>query len=163
MSLQNSVRSSRRLVCRILAAVLFSSGLFVMNGTSQAVTPLDTELLQVMEASAAAWTAGKLDDFMTVYENTPQTTYVSGGKVVKGYAAIRAMYAERFGSASAPGQLGALTLDVLETRPLGADYALFIGRYHLLPAPGKQEYTGLFTLVFHRAGGQWHIVNDHSS
>lgn len=159
-----SLLSGRRSFGRILAAGFISSmSLLLVSGSSHAATPLQTELRQVMDASAAAWTAGKLDDFMTVYEDSPETAYISGSTHVTGYAAIRAMYAARFGSGG-PGALGALSFDVLETRPLGADHALFIGRYHLKPAEaGKPEYSGLFTLVFHRAKGQWRIINDHSS
>jgi ketosteroid isomerase-like protein len=133
------------------------------HAASTPAAELETELRKVMEASAAAWSAGKLDDFMTIYEDAPGTTYISGGKVVKGYANIRAMYGERFG-AGKPGQLGALSFELLETRPLGEAHALLLGRYHLQPAEaGKPAFSGLFTLLFHRSQGQWRVINDHTS
>ncbi|WP_343628382.1 nuclear transport factor 2 family protein [Roseateles sp.] len=160
-----SLLSGRRSFSRLLAAGYVAGASSVLApGASLAAAPsLENELRQVMEASAAAWSAGKFDDFMKVYEDSPATTYISGATHVTGYGAIRAMYASRFGPGG-PGSLGALRFDVLETRALGTDHALFIGRYHLkMDKPDTPEYTGLFTLVFHRDKGQWRIINDHSS
>lgn len=157
------VSPRRMLFGRTLAAGLSLSGFIAMPSLSQAAASLEAELRKIMDASAAAWSAGKLDDFMTIYEDQAGTTYISGAKVVKGYANIRAMYAERFG-AGGPGQLGALSFDLLETRALGADHALLVGRYHLQPVDAsKPPFSGLFTLLFHRSRGQWRVINDHTS
>ena len=152
----------RTLFNRTLAAGLLSSTLLLMPSFSQADGSLETELHKVMTASARAWSEGKLDDFMQIYEDGPGTTYISGAKHVKGYAAIRAMYLERFGGTK-PGQLGALSFDLLETKALGAEHALLVGRYHLQLEAGKPEFTGLFTLLFHHSQGGWRVINDHTS
>ena len=55
------------------------------------------EIEALLSRSAAAWSAGDLDAFMECYEDAPDTVYLSSTQFVSGYAAIRAMYAERFG------------------------------------------------------------------
>jgi uncharacterized protein (TIGR02246 family) len=115
-----------------------------------------------LDASAAAWSAGDLDRFMTCYENAPTTTYVSGTRFVHGYDAIRAMYAERFGGGS-KAAMGQLTLEILDFRLLDKDRAYVVGRFHLhREAAAGGDASGLTTLVFKRSPAGWLIVADHS-
>jgi uncharacterized protein (TIGR02246 family) len=113
-----------------------------------------------LEDSGAAWSRGDLDGFMRVYESSPETVYVGGAEPVHGFDAIRAMYAARFGDGAA--SMGRLSLNVLDCRALGADYALVIGRFSLDGLP-RGAAAGQFTLVFHRAAAGWRIISDHSS
>jgi uncharacterized protein (TIGR02246 family) len=117
-------------------------------------------IVGALEDSGAAWSRGDLDGFMRVYENSPETVYVGGAEPVRGFDAIRAMYAARFGDGAA--SMGRLALDVLDCRALGAEYALVIGRFSLDGLP-RAAATGQFTLVFHRAAAGWRIISDHSS
>lgn len=138
-------------------------------GHTQAL--LHREVSALLATSAQAWSAGNLDAFMAAYEDAPQTRYLSHGRDVQGFAAIRAMYASRFGGQA--GQLGQLSFDVLEVRALGDDHALMVGRYRLRPPQADQvdqagqatrpEATGLFSLVLGRTPAGWRIVLDHSS
>jgi uncharacterized protein (TIGR02246 family) len=131
----------------------------IMAGGAVAATADETAVTAALNASARAWSRGDLDGFMQSYEPGEATSYLNKDGPVRGYGAIRAMYAARF----RPGQsLGDLGLEMLDFRPLGPDYALATGRFHLKPATGP-EATGLFTLVFHKAGGQWRIISDHTS
>ncbi len=114
-----------------------------------------------LTTSAKAWSKDDLDAFMHCYEDGPDTAYVKEGGVVKGYRAIRDMYAARFGGAS--GALGQLSMETLDFTPLGADYALVVGRYHLKPAKPGPEASGIFTLVFHKSAAGWRIISDHTS
>ncbi|MDQ0008194.1 uncharacterized protein (TIGR02246 family) [Luteibacter jiangsuensis] len=115
---------------------------------------------QTLDASAAAWSSGDLKTFMECYERAPGTRYVSAGGVVEGYEAIEAMYASRFQKPGA--SLGKLTLELIDVKPLGTQYAFVIGRYHLKPDTGA-EVSGLTTLLFHKVGSRWLISSDHSS
>jgi len=114
-----------------------------------------------LTASAQAWSRDDLDAFMHCYEDGPETAYVKAGGVVKGYRAIRDMYAARFGGAS--GALGQLSMETLDFKSLGPDYALVVGRYHLKPAKPGPEASGIFTLVFHKSTAGWRIISDHTS
>lgn len=116
----------------------------------------------VLEASAAAWTAGDLDGFMTSYENAPTTSYVNSTRFVQGYQAIRAMYGERFGGGS-KAAMGRLSIEILDVKVLDADHAYVIGRFHLHRAPADGgDASGPTTLLFHRTAAGWRIIADHS-
>jgi hypothetical protein len=114
-----------------------------------------------LEASGAAWSRGDLDGFMQIYEASPETSYASGNRTVRGYDAIRAMYASRFGGGAG---MGALSFAVLDYRPLGADHALLTGRFRLSHgAQSDADPQGIFTLVFHRGAAGWRVISDHTS
>ncbi len=115
---------------------------------------------QTLDASAAAWSAGDLKTFMECYERAPGTRYVSPSGIVEGYEAIESMYASRFQKPGA--SLGKLTLELVDVKPLGSQYAFVIGRYHLKPDTGA-EISGVTTLLFHKVGTRWLISSDHSS
>ena len=57
------------------------------------------EIAIMMQASAMAWNRGDLDAFVNYYEPDTTTTYIGRNGIVRGRAAIRAVYAPRF----APG------------------------------------------------------------
>ena len=116
---------------------------------------------RALQDSAAGWSRSDLAGFMAVYENAPSTTYLNGTTIVRGFASIRALYSARFAASS--GNMGRLTLDVMEFRPLGPDHALCIGRFRLARRAPAPQATGMFTLVFHRTPDGWKIVSDHTS
>jgi uncharacterized protein (TIGR02246 family) len=139
--------------------VALSLGLLVLApcgaraaSSEPAVAPIDALLAR----SAAAWNRGDLTAFMQSYERSPDTVYISSHAVIHGYDAIRTHYATAH-----PGALGTLTFSGLAVRPLGADYAVAVARWHLAMADGTRP-TGLFSLVLHRTPAGWKIITDHS-
>ena len=149
-----------RSACFTATIVLMATASNV-SADSVKASPEQVAVQTALDASAAAWTAGKLDLFMTYYADEPTTTYVSGGRVVTGYRAIRDMYASRFGGGGAA--MGRLTLEILDFRLLGPDYGLVVGRYHLFrPQDPPAGLSGLTTLVFRRTPAGWRIISDHT-
>ncbi|CAN7364302.1 nuclear transport factor 2 family protein [Phenylobacterium sp. LjRoot225] len=133
-------------------------------GAAEAM-PAQQAVQQALDQSAAAWTAGRLDDFMTLYERDPATSYVSSGQVITGYEAIRARYAARFAGASpadGPVDLGVLTLEVLDFRALSPTYVFVLGRYHLKDRKTGEVKSGPTTLLFRRGPAGWKIISDHT-
>lgn len=116
-------------------------------------------IAKVLADSSAGWTRGDLDAFMASYEKAPQINYVSGGKVIQGFDAIRATYAPRFAD---PKAMPPLSTEIVDFDPLGKDYAAVVGRFHL-KMPNGTDATGLFSLIFHKTKDGWRIVSDHSS
>lgn len=115
-----------------------------------------------LDASAAAWSAGDLDRFMTLYEDSLETVYIGGGHVVRGYSAIRDMYASRFGGGSAAA-MGQLSLEILDFRLPDRNHAFVVGRFHLhREAASGGDASGLTTLLLHRTSDGWRIIADHS-
>lgn len=119
-----------------------------------------TAIAAVLNDSASGWNTGDLDHFMSCYEKAAGTTYVSGGKLVSGYDAIRAAYATRFAGGTA--DLGKLALSILDFRMIDADHAYVVGRFQLHRTGPAGDVEGLTTLLFRRTAAGWRIVADHS-
>ena len=122
--------------------------------------PVRLAISQSLQKSAVDWSRNNLDGFMDGYEDSPETTYVTARKLVRGFGAIKAMYASRFGGKKS---LGRLSFSLDEVRPLGSGFALAIGRYELIRVGLPGPASGIFTLVFHHTQTGWKIVSDHTS
>lgn len=115
---------------------------------------------QVLDDQVAAWNRGDLRAFMDGYEESPSTTFV-GTNVTKGHAKVLANYLARYPTKEKMGTLRFLDLDI---RPLGDDYTMVIGRFHLdRSKEGGGESSGNFTLLFKRTARGWKIILDHTS
>lgn len=111
----------------------------------------------LLEHGAAAWNGGDLDGFMADY--TDDATFVTPRAVVRGRAAIRALYARRF----APGAVrDSLHFEALEADPLAHD-ALNAVAYYVLSRGDSVTARGPTSLVLRRVNGRWLIAHDHSS
>jgi hypothetical protein len=110
------------------------------------------EIEALLSRSAAAWSAGDLDAFMECYEDAPDTVYLSSTRLVSGYAAIRAMYAERFGPT-----MGLLEFNVLQLKPIESSHVLVVGSFRL------DERTGNSSLLLRKTSRGWRISADHTA
>ena len=122
--------------------------------------PAEQAIRRVLDDQVAAWNRGDVRAFMEGYEESSETTFV-GLNVTKGHAAVLANYLARYPHKE---QMGTLRFSDLDIRPLGDDYAVVIGRFHLertKEAGGKS--SGLFTLLFRRTLQGWRIILDHTS
>ena len=157
-----SFASRGRPAAGALVALLGASSIHLAATPARAAPPDPTEpgITRTLTESAAAWSGNDLGGFMEGYENSPQTTYVSGQRLVRGFGAIKAMYASRFGGQTSLGQLS-FALD--DARSLGPGFALAIGHYRLMRAGRPAPAIGIFTLVFHHTPAVWKIVSDHTS
>lgn len=118
------------------------------------------EIAVMMQASAMAWNRGDLDAFVNYYEPDTTTTYIGRNGVVRGRAAIRAVYAPRF----APGGVrDSLSFENTEIDLLAPGIANVISWYRLTRGDSTTGH-GPTSLVMRRdPDGQWRIVHDHSS
>ncbi len=115
---------------------------------------------QVLDDQVAAWNRGDIRGYMDGYDKSDATTFVSA-TVTKGHARVLAGYLKRYPTRQ---KMGTLKFSGLDVRPLGADYAAVIGRFHLdREAEAGGESAGTFTLLFHKTGQGWKIILDHTS
>ncbi len=163
MMRDTSLRSFRRF------ALLAGIGLMTSSVGNLVATPVQAApdpdpvragINQSLMRSAVEWSRNDLDGFMSSYEDSPETTYVTAHRLVRGYDAIKAMYASRFGGNE---PLGKLSFSLEDIRPLGNGFALAIGRYELIRIGHPDPASGIFTLVFHHTPAGWKIVSDHTS
>ena len=117
------------------------------------------EICAMMARSATAWNRGDLDDFVADYLDGEGTTYIGSRGIVRGPAAIRAVYAPRF----APGGVrDSLSFERVEVDLLAPDLANTVAWY-VLTRGDSVTARGPTSLVMRRVRGQWKIVHDHSS
>ncbi|SFJ67777.1 conserved hypothetical protein [Sphingomonas sp. NFR04] len=114
-----------------------------------------------MARSVAGWNAGDIDRFLELYSDDPTTSFVADEGLVRGKAAMKVRYQAKYDFAD-PAKRGTLTIERLDYRPLGRDYALYIGRY-TLRYPDGHSASGPTSVVLHHEAGGWKIVADHSS
>ena len=115
---------------------------------------------RVLDDQVAAWNRGDIPGFMEGYDKSKSTTFV-GSAITKGHAEVLANYRKRYPT---PAKMGTLRFSDLEVRPLGADYASVIGRFHLdRSAEAGGEASGIFTLLFQKTSKGWKVILDHTS
>lgn len=129
---------------------------------SQSVMPADQEVHAAFTAllarGAAAWNRGDLDGFMDDY--TDDATFITSRGVVRGRAAIRALYAPRF----APGaRRDSLRFEGIEVDVMGPDAAHGIAWYVLMRGDSVTARGPTSLVLLREASGRWRIVHDHSS
>jgi ketosteroid isomerase-like protein len=154
-----SVRGSLRLAAAVAAGALILAPAAQAEPASPQVR---AAVGKVLTDSAAAYSAGDFQGFMASYEVSPETTYISGDKVVTGYDAIAGVYRPRFLGPGAKEALGKLGLELANVRQLGPDHVLAIGRFKVEMADAKSA-TGIFSLTFHKTAAGWRIAADHTS
>jgi len=153
------------------AALLMAAALFMAACGGGNPTPIDgslpaapaaEEMRATLVESADAWNRRDLDGFMEPYLRSPDLTFSGSGGVRRGFDSVVERYRASYFQAEAP--LPSLRFEDLETRDLGRDHALMLGRYILLdPTTGEQMDTGFFTLVWVRTRAGWRILHDHTS
>lgn len=112
----------------------------------------------VLDAQAAAWNRGDIEAYMDGYERSPDTVFVSGDRVTRGWQTVLERYQKTYDTRE---KMGVLTFSDVEITPLSKDAAIVLGRWHLKRS--KDEPHGRFTLLFRKTKAGWRIVHDHTS
>jgi uncharacterized protein (TIGR02246 family) len=119
----------------------------------------------VLDAQAAAWNRGDVDGYMDGYDRSPNTEFVSGDTITRGWQQVLDRYKQRYDTRD---KMGALTFSDLKITVLSNDAALVLGRWRLqrVTSPSLRtngEPHGTFTLLFRKTKAGWRIVHDHTS
>ena len=115
---------------------------------------------QVLNDQVSAWNRGDIPGFMSGYKNSPETTFV-GKTVQHGWQKVLERYERSYPTKDA---MGTLDFSELEVRPLGQQYAVATGKYHLArSSAGGGDASGIFSLVFEKTDAGWKIILDHTS
>jgi uncharacterized protein (TIGR02246 family) len=153
----------RRALSRIILFIAFGALATAVEAQTANVTDKhDAKIIAsvraVLEAQRDAWNRGDIEGYMDGYARAPDTVFVSGDNVTRGWQTVLERYKKSYNS---PEKMGTLTFSDLEINPLGKDAAVCLGRWHLQRA--KDEPHGRFTLVLRRTKNGWKIVHDHTS
>jgi uncharacterized protein (TIGR02246 family) len=112
----------------------------------------------VLDAQSQAWNGGDIEGYMDGYARSPDTVFVSGDSVSRGWQTVLDRYRKKYDTRD---KMGVLTFSDLEITPIGNDAAIALGRWRLQRA--NDEPHGRFTLLFRKTKRGWKIVHDHSS
>ncbi|MHA1544487.1 MAG: YybH family protein [Alphaproteobacteria bacterium] len=116
------------------------------------------DIRDLLETQAEAWSRGDLEVFMSVYWQSEDLRFASGGSITYGWQATLEGYQQRYDS---PEKMGKLTFKDLDIRVFSGTHAYVFGRFELDRKVG--DLTGLFTLLFEKRPEGWRIIADHSS
>lgn len=116
---------------------------------------------RVLDEQTAAWNRGDIEGFMEGYERSPDTTFISGDSITRGWQTVLERYKRGYDTRE---KMGTLQFTELDTTALASDIARATGRF-ALTRPGEQEpfARGRFTLLFRRTAQGWRIFHDHTS
>ncbi|MGI8889897.1 MAG: YybH family protein [Chthoniobacterales bacterium] len=135
----------------VLLGLLCASAACAGNAESSAIRA-------VIDAQASAWNQGNIEGYMAGYARSPETTFVSGDEVTRGWQTVRARYAKKYDS---PEKMGKLTFSEVTINLLCDDAAMVLGTWSL-ERKGDRPH-GKFTLLFRKLPEGWRIVQDHTS
>lgn len=147
----------------IFVAALFGvAAVFVFGSYSDAADRrterAQREVRAVLDAQVAAWNRGDIEGFMAGYEQSAETTFISGETVTRGWQTVLERYRKGYATRE---KMGTLTFSELELKPLSPFYMLTHGRWHLARTADAPQ--GRFTLLLRRTASGWRIVHDHTS
>jgi len=112
----------------------------------------------VLDVQRDAWNRGDIEGYMDGYDRSPDTVFVSGDNVTRGWQTVLERYKKSYDTRA---KMGTLTFSDLEVTPIGKDAAVALGKWHLQRA--NDEPHGRFTLIFRKTSQGWKIVHDHTS
>lgn len=112
----------------------------------------------VLDAQVAAWNRGDIDGFMEGYMRGPDTVFISGDSITRGWQTVLDRYKKSYDSRE---KMGTLSFLEIEIKPLNRDAAIAFGRWQLVRAADAPH--GRFTLTFRRTREGWRIIHDHTS
>jgi ketosteroid isomerase-like protein len=112
----------------------------------------------VLDAQALAWNRGDIEGYMDGYDRSPNTVFVSGDRLTRGWQTVLERYKKAYDTRE---KMGVLTFSDVEITLVSKDAAIVLGRWHLKRS--KDEPHGRFTLLFRKTKAGWRIVHDHTS
>lgn len=112
----------------------------------------------VLDAQVAAWNRGDIDGFMEGYWKSPETVFVSGDSITRGWQTVLDQYKKSYDSREKMGTLSFLEIDI---KALGPQRAMAVGRWQLVRAADTPH--GRFTLILRLTPEGWRIMHDHTS
>src|SRR4029077_3313463 len=112
----------------------------------------------VLDAQSKAWNRGDLVGYMDGYDRSPDTEFVGGDTITRGWQTVLERYQKKYDSRE---KMGVLTYSDIEVNVLSKDAALVLGRWRLQRV--NDQPHGTFSLLFRRKKAGWRIVHDHSS
>jgi ketosteroid isomerase-like protein len=159
-SLLKQMNMWRNLRSAVLLIITFAVSLSAQHpaGPTQRHNSTSNAIRTVLEAQSEAWNRGDIEGYMAGYWRSPETVFISGDSITRGWQTVLDRYKKNYNSRE---KMGALTFSDLEIKPISKNSAVVLGRWHLKRT--QDEPHGRFTLIFRKTKQGWRIVHDHTS
>jgi len=118
----------------------------------------EEQVRAVLRAQQEAWNNGDIEGYMKGYWNSDQTTFVSGGTVIRGYEEVFSRYRKRY---NVMEKMGVLSFEELEVKMISDGAAVVAGIWRL--ERKADSPWGRFTLVVEKKPEGWRVTYDHTS
>ena len=148
----------RSLVYFVALGVIFFAQAASSAQSNKSDTTSEAAIRAVLDAQRDAWNRGNIEGYMDGYNRSPNTEFVGGDNISRGWQTVLDRYKKNYNSRE---KMGMLTFSDLEITMLSKDAALVLGRWRLKRA--NDEPHGIFTLLFRKTKTGWKIVHDHTS
>jgi len=148
----------RSLLYFVALGVIFSAQAASSAQSNKSDTTSEAAIRAVLDAQRDAWNRGNIEGYMDGYNRSPNTEFVGGDNISRGWQTVLDRYKKNYNSRE---KMGMLTFSDLEITMLSKDAALVLGRWRLKRA--NDEPHGTFTLLFRKTKTGWKIVHDHTS
>ena len=144
----------------LLFFLAFAPAAHAQTSTLKTASQLELDVIKVLLRQEAAWNQGDIDAFAQGYKNSPDTLFINT-QIQRGYDSMLAAYHHNYPTKES---MGALAFADLEVHPLGNDFAVCLGRFHLERSKKNGgNADGLFSLVLEKTPAGWKIVLDHTT
>ncbi len=150
----------RCILVSIIIVVLstVSIPIYAVTPQSSTIDRTQASIREVLNAQAAAWNRGDIEGYMDGYDRSPNTEFVGGDTITRGWQTVLDRYKQRYNTRE---KMGVLTFSELEFMILSKDAVLVLGRWRLKRT--SDEPHGTFSLLFRKRKAGWRIVHDHTS
>ena len=152
------MKHTLNLLLGIAVSLAYFTAASVAAKTRKPDSKIEIAIRAVLDAQAAAWNRGDIEGYMDGYDRSPNTEFVGGDTITRGWQTVLDRYKQRYDTRE---KMGMLTFSDLEFTALSKDAMLVLGRWRLKRA--NDEPHGTFTLLFRKMKSGWRIVHDHTS
>ena len=120
------MRAMRRNLLPIITVLVCTVGIPIRAVTPQksATGKIQTAIRAVLDAQAAAWNRGDIEAYMDGYARSPNTEFVGGDTINRGWQTVLDRYKQRYNTRE---KMGTLTFSDLDVTLLGRDAAVVLG------------------------------------
>ncbi len=142
----------------VLTLLVLVASVSVFSQSSQEKAKIERDILDVMNAQAAAWNRGDVEGYMRGYWNSEKLVFASGDTVTRGWQPTLERYKKSYNSRE---KMGTLKFSDVQIDLISPDAAVVLGSWALTRASDNPK--GKFTLIFRKFSDGWRIVHDHTS
>ena len=118
----------------------------------------EQQVRDLLAAQTSAWNRGDIEKFMVGYWKNDSLMFIGKSGITYGWQNTMDNYRKGYPDTTAMGQL---RFDLIQFRPLSAEYMQVVGKWNLARTIGN--LSGHFTLLLRKIEGNWQIIADHSS